>query len=237
MFTGIVQGMGKIVSIADHEALRTFEIEFPKGFCDGLAVGASVSIDGVCLTVVKIMTPTRVSFDAMFQSLKITTLGEYFVGQHVNVERAAKEGAEIGGHPLSGHVDFSAVIEKVSVMIEGNMMLRFSVPPAFMRYIFPKGYIAVNGCSLTIADVDRDANCFEVWLIPETRRVTTFEEKKAGDKVNVEIERNTQVMVDTVRETVRETLGRLQPVLEVLLKEKGLLLEDYLPVPKLRDKS
>ncbi len=237
MFTGIVHGAGKIVSIEDHAALRTFEIEFPERFCEGLAIGASVSIDGVCLTVVKIISSTRASFDAMFQSLKITTLGEYFVGQRVNVERAAKEGAEIGGHPLSGHVDFSATIDKVSVMIEGNMMMRFSVPPDFMRYIFPKGYIAVNGTSLTVSDVDRGANWFEVWLIPETRRVTTFEEKKVADKVNIEIERGTQVMVDTVRDTVQQMLGRLQPVLEALLKEKGLALEDFLPVPKLPGKG
>ncbi len=236
MFTGIVQGVGKIVAINDHDALRTFEIEFPAVFAEGVAIGASVSIDGVCLTVTQIISTTRLSFDVMYQSLKITTLGDYAVGQGVNVERAAKDGAEIGGHPLSGHVDFFAVVDQVTVM-EGNKVIRFAVPPQFMRYIFAKGYIAVNGCSLTISDTSRAENWFEVWLIPETRRMTTFEEKKAGDRLNIEIERSTQVMVDTVRDTVQETLGKLQPVLEALLKEKGLDLESFLELPKLQDKT
>jgi riboflavin synthase len=231
MFTGIVQGTAEIASINDHDGLRTFEIEFPEGFCDGVEIGASVSIDGVCLTVTHIISPTRLSFDVMSQSLKITTLGDYGLGQHVNIERAAKDGAEIGGHPLSGHVDFFAEIQTVSVF-EGNKVIRFSVPDQFMRYIFAKGYIAINGCSLTIADANRADHWFEVWLIPETRRMTTFEEKKVGDKLNIEIERSTQVVVDTVRDTVQETLGKLQPVLEELLKEKGLTLDDFMPTPK-----
>lgn len=206
MFTGIVQGMAAIAAIDDHDGLRTFDIEFPENFCEGLAVGASVAIDGVCLTAAKIISPTRVSFDVMMQSLKITTLGGYTVGGRVNIERAAKDGAEIGGHVLSGHVDFYATIENVTV-IEGNKVIRFAVPPAFIKYVFPKGYIAVNGCSLTISDADKTENWFEVWLIPETRRVTTFEEKQAGDRVNIEIERQTQIIVDTVRDTVRELMA------------------------------
>lgn len=231
MFTGIVQGTAEIASIDDHDGLRTFEIEFPEGFCEGLAIGASVSIDGVCLTVTKTLSTTRASFDVMYQSLQITTLGDYTKGQRANVERAAKDGAEIGGHPLSGHVDFFAVVDRVATM-DANKMIRFSVPPEFMRYIFAKGYIAVNGCSLTISDANKTENWFEVWLIPETRRMTTFEEKQAGDKLNIEIERSTQVVVDTVRDTVRETLGQLQPVLEALLQEKGLNFEDFLPATK-----
>jgi riboflavin synthase len=227
MFTGIVQGTATIRSIDDHDALRTFILEFPEGFCAGLEIGASVSIDGVCLTVTEILSPTSASFDVMLQSLNITTLGSYELGQRVNIERAAKDGAEIGGHPLSGHVDFTAAIESISVF-EGNKVIRFSVPQQFMRYIFSKGYIAVNGCSLTISEANKIENWFEVWLIPETRRVTVFEEKVAGDKVNIEIERSTQVAVDTIRDTVQETLGKLEPVLRGLLEEKGLNLEDFL---------
>lgn len=208
MFTGIVQGRGVIVAATDHSSLRTFEIEFPANFCDGLEIGASVSIDGVCLTVTKIISPTRASFDVMLQTLNITTLGDFSAGHEANIERAAKDGAEIGGHPLSGHVDFCATIADVKVFDE-NKVIRFSVPDRFMCYIFAKGYIAVNGCSLTVSEADKDQNWFEVWLIPETRRVTNFEDKKAGDKVNIEIERNTQIMVDTIRDTVRETMKEL----------------------------
>jgi len=209
MFTGIVQGAGEIVSINNHDALRTIEIEFPEGFSKGITIGASVAVDGVCLTVTKIISATRLSFDVMHQTLIVTTLGGYVKGQRVNIERAAKDGAEIGGHPLSGHVDFAAKVDTVTVM-DGNKVIRFAVPAQFMRYIFAKGYIAVNGTSLTIAEADREANWFEVWLIPETRRVTTFEEKKAGDTVNIEIERQTQIIVDTVRDTVREMLASKQ---------------------------
>lgn len=232
MFTGIVQGTGVISAINDHDGLRTFEISFPEGFCDGLETGASVAIDGVCLTVTQILSPARASFDVMLQSLNITTLGALESGGRVNIERAAKDGAEIGGHPLSGHVDFRAVIERVTV-IDGNKVIRFDVPAEFMRYIFSKGYIAVNGTSLTISEANRRENWFEVWLIPETRRMTTFEEKTEGDLVNIEIERSTQVAVDTIRDTVQETLGSLEPVLRAILDEKGVSLDDFFKAPRL----
>ncbi|MBS0610057.1 MAG: riboflavin synthase, partial [Proteobacteria bacterium] len=107
------------------------------------------------------------------------------------------------------------------------------VPEAFRRYVFAKGYIAIHGASLTVAEVNRSEGWFEVWLIPETRRATVFEAVAVGDLLNIEIERSTQVVVDTVREAVHESLGHLQPVLEALLKEKGLSLDDYLPRPQL----
>lgn len=230
MFTGIVQGMATIDSIDDREGLRTFGLMFPSGFCDGLAVGASVSVDGVCLTVTQLLSANAASFDVMLKSLDLTTLGGYARGGRVNVERAARDGAEIGGHPLSGHVDFHAPLVAVRRM-DNNRVLRIGIPPDFRKYVFAKGYIAVNGASLTVADVNRDEGWFEVWLIPETRRATVFEQKQAGDALNVEIDRGTQVMVDTVRETVLECLGGLQPLLEAALKEKGLVLEDLLRAP------
>ena len=94
-----------------------------------------------------------------------------------------------------------------------------------MRYIFPKGYIAINGASLTIAEVDRTAGCFEVWLIPETLRQTTFGDKRPGDALNIEIERQTQVMVDTVRAAVDERLGSMLPALKALLRERGVEID------------
>ena len=232
MFTGIVQATAVIAAIEDRAGLRTFSIEFPPGFCADLAIGASVATDGVCLTVTEIVSPTQARFDVMQQSLAITTLGRYAVGQRVNVERAAKEGAEIGGHPLSGHVDCVAQLAAVRES-ENNRVWRVAVPPAFARYIFAKGYIAIHGASLTVAEVNRQESWFEVWLIPETRRATVFEDMAVGDLLNIEIERSTQVVVDTVREAVQDSLGRLTPVLEALLQEKGLSLDDYLPRPEL----
>ena len=226
MFTGIIQGVATIAAMHDQSGMRTFTLEFPQGFCQDLAIGASVSVDGVCLTVTELVSPSAATFDVMLQSLNITTLGSYAVGSRVNVERAAKDGAEIGGHPLSGHIDFSAAVVSVTTS-DTNLLLRFDIPPDFRKYVFAKGYIAINGASLTVAEVNRSEGWFEVWLIPETRRMTVFEHKKVGDRLNIEIERGTQVVVDTVREAVQEGLGKLQPVLEALLKEKGLTLEDF----------
>ena len=231
MFTGIVQATAGIAAIHDRAGLRTFTLDFPEGFCQDLAIGASVSTDGVCLTVTEILSPTQANFDVMQQSLNITTLGSYGQGDRVNVERAAKDGAEIGGHPLSGHIDFSAAIEEVRSS-DTNRVMRVAIPSDFRKYVFAKGYIAINGASLTVAEVNRAEGWFEVWLIPETRRMTVFEQKQAGDRLNIEIERGTQVVVDTVREAVQESLGKLQPLLEAILKEKGLVLEDLLQLPK-----
>ena len=230
MFTGIVQATAGIAAIHDRAGLRTFTLNFPEGFCQDLAIGASVATDGVCLTVTEILSPTQATFDVMLQSLNITTLGRYAAGQRVNVERAAKDGAEIGGHPLSGHIDFTGQLVQRSEL-DNNLVWRVAVPEAFRRYVFAKGYIALHGASLTVAEVDRAEGWFEVWLFPETRRATVFEDVQVGDRLNIEIERSTQVVVDTVREAVQESLGRLAPVLEGLLKEKGLSLDDYLPHP------
>jgi riboflavin synthase len=97
-----------------------------------------------------------------------------------------------------------------------------------MRYIFPKGYIAINGASLTVSATDTVAGWFEIWLIPETRRMTTFEQKTVGDWLNIEIERGTQVVVDAVRASVEETLGNLRPALEAFLAQRGAVLEDLI---------
>lgn len=220
MFTGIVQGVAKIADIVDQPGLRTFTIAFPQGFCEQLEIGASVAVDGVCLTVTKRHGEDVAEFDVMQQSLAITTLGQLQHNSPINVERAARDGAEIGGHPLSGHVDFTATLANIR-QLENNYVLRIAVPSQWMRYIFAKGYIAINGASLTIAEVNRQEAWFEVWLIPETLRMTVFAEKKVGDTLNIEVERTTQVVVDTVRNVLDETLGPLLPALEKLLAEQG----------------
>lgn len=225
MFTGIVQGVASIAAINDKPGLRTFALAFPTGFCRHLEIGASVAVDGVCLTVTTLHGDNAAEFDVMQQSLAITTLGDYQLGGHINVERAARDGAEIGGHPLSGHIDFKAQIAQIR-QLENNYVLRFAVLPEWLRYIFAKGYIAINGASLTVAEVNRQEGWFEVWLIPETLRMTVFAEKKQGAFVNIEIERATQVVVDTVRSMLQETLGPLLPALEELLRQQGKSVDD-----------
>lgn len=227
MFTGIVQGIASIAAITDKPGLRTFKLAFPAGFCKDLEIGASVAVDGVCLTVTTLHGDDMAEFDVMQQSLNITTLGEYRQDGHINVERAARDGAEIGGHPLSGHIDFTAQIGQIREL-ENNYVIRFAVPAEGLRYIFAKGYIAINGASLTVAEVNRQEGWFEVWLIPETLRMTVFAEKKVGNYLNIEIERATQVVVDTVRSMLQETLGPLLPALEMVLLQQGKSVEDLI---------
>jgi riboflavin synthase len=228
MFTGIVQGIARVRALTERPGLRTFTLGFPAGFCSGLAIGASVAVDGTCLTVTALHGSDAADFDVMAQSLALTTLAGLREGSAVNVERAARDGAEIGGHPLSGHIDFMATLAQLRTP-ENNRVLRIAVPAPWMRYVFAKGYIAVNGASLTVAEAQRErdgSGCFEVWLIPETLRMTTFGDKAAGDALNIEIERSTQVFVDTVRDAIDERLGPLMPLLEGLLRDRGLSLDD-----------
>lgn len=224
MFTGIVQGVATVLAIDAKPGLHTLALQLPPGFDRELAIGASVACDGVCLSVTERAAPDQACFDVMAQTLSLTTLGGLGVGSQLNVERAAKEGAEVGGHPLSGHVDVSGrIVERRRP--ENNHVLRIALPSPWMRYVFAKGYIGVNGCSLTVAECQRTADgagWFEVWLIPETLRMTTFGAKQVGDALHIEIDRSTQVVVDTVREAVAEKLGPLLPLLEELARERGI---------------
>lgn len=229
MFTGIVQGVATVRALTDRPGLRSLTLQLPEGFTQGLEVGASVAVDGVCLTVTAVHPGDAADFDVMQQTLTLTTLGVLGPGSTVNVERAACNGAEIGGHPLSGHVDCLARLAEVR-MPENNRVLRIALPAPWMRYVFAKGYIAVNGASLTVAEAEREpggAGWFEVWLIPETLRMTTFGAKGVGDALHVEIDRSTQVVVDTVRDAIHERLGPLLPALEVFARERGIALEEF----------
>ncbi|HZF78978.1 MAG TPA: riboflavin synthase subunit alpha [Rubrivivax sp.] len=227
MFTGIVQGVATVAQLVDRPGLRSFRLAFPTPFGEGLAIGASVAVDGVCLTATALhgagSNVQAADFDVMQQSLQLTSLATLDQGSRVNVERAAKDGTEIGGHPLSGHVDVVGRIAEIR-RPENNHVLRIALPAPWMRYVFTKGYIAVNGASLTVAEAGRlrdGSGWFEVWLIPETLRMTTFADKPVGALLNIEIERQTQVFVDTVRDAIEERLGPLLPALEQLLRSQG----------------
>lgn len=219
MFTGIVKGLGRIESASRLPGLATFDILLPEGGEKDLQVGASVAVDGVCLTVTSTRF-RRATFDVMQETLARTTLGSLVAGSTVNIERAARDGAEIGGHPLSGHVD--VVVDVIDVQQpENNRVLTFGVPAPWIRYVFAKGYIGLNGASLTVASVDKKQSTFTVWLIPETLRMTTFGSKEPGARVNMEIERATQVTVDTIRDFLEERLGPLLPRLESFAEQLG----------------
>ncbi len=194
MFTGIVQGVATIDEVTASTGLSTFAIKLPESHIDNVSVGASVSINGTCLTVTQ-QEGSTLFFDAMQETLRLTTLGRLQAGDKVNFERAARIGDEIGGHLLSGHIHTTAKITRIETP-ENNCTLEFEVPDAWAKYLFPKGYIAINGASLTIGEVNN--NRFNIHLIPETLRATTFSTVKVGDTVNIEVDSQTQTIVDTL---------------------------------------
>ncbi|WP_434669325.1 riboflavin synthase subunit alpha [Klebsiella sp. B345] len=195
MFTGIVQGTAKVVSIDEKPNFRTHVVELPEHMLEGLETGASVAHNGCCLTVTEIDGP-RVSFDLMKETLRITNLGSVKEGDNVNVERAARFSDEIGGHLMSGHIMTTADVVKI-LTSENNRQIWFKVQdPTLMKYILYKGYVGVDGISLTVGEVTPTRFC--VHLIPETLTRTTLGVKKLGDRVNIEIDPQTQAVVDTV---------------------------------------
>ena len=195
MFTGIVQGTARLCEIREAANFRTQRIEMPDELLNDLQIGASVANNGVCLTVTKI-DGNIVDFDLMQETLKITNLGALKVGDCVNIERAMQMGSEIGGHILSGHVYCTAEISE-RIVSENNLQIWFKLPnQEVMKYILTKGFIAIDGISLTIGEVREQSFC--VNLIPETIERTLIAQKAIGDLVNIEIDPQTQAIVDTV---------------------------------------
>jgi riboflavin synthase len=199
MFTGIVKAVAPIVALLEKEGpLFQYAVEFPQGLLDGLQIGASVSVDGVCQTVTR-LKGSWVFFEAISETLTRTTLGELALGNRVNLERAAKIGDEIGGHLLSGHIYGKGYLSK----IEENIYT-FNCPSAWVKYLFTKGFIAIDGASLTVVALNREVGSFTVHLIPETLKATTLGQKKEGDWVNLEFDSITQVTVETLENLNRD---------------------------------
>ncbi|RJX66476.1 riboflavin synthase subunit alpha [Vibrio sinensis] len=194
MFTGIVQGTAEVVDIIKKESFQTHVVRLEPEWLDNLNIGASIAHNGCCLTVTNIDN-NLVSFDLMQATLRLTNLGLLQLGQRVNIERAAKFGDEIGGHSMSGHISLQAKISEV-IDTPNNRTIWFALPNEHMKYVLSKGYIGLDGCSLTIGEVSETGFC--VHLIPETLQRTLFGERKVGDKVNVEFDPQTQAIVDTV---------------------------------------
>ena len=198
LFTGIVQGRGTIVSIEKGEAVWTFSINLPN--TEGLERGASVAINGVCLTATE-MNGDRVLFDVIQETLERTNLGGLRAHDEVNVERSLKMGDELGGHLLSGHIMGTGEITARTEVGEGVDMT-ISASSTMMKYIHEKGYIGLNGASLTIGEVVEHQ--FNIHLIPETLRLTTFGSIQTGDVINIEIDAMTQTIVATVERIMKQ---------------------------------
>lgn len=196
MFTGIIQGSFAVKGLENKENFLEISISLPEDLRNNLQVGASVSVDGVCLTVSKILED-MVSFNVMQETLNVTTLGNLKIGDAVNIERSLNFSSEIGGHLLSGHIDTKAKIVNISEPAN-NYIIKFQLESKWMKYIFSKGYVGINGASLTIVNADKTNNTFQVYLIPDTLKLTNLKYKKENDFVNLEIDRQTQVIVETV---------------------------------------
>ena len=194
MFTGIVAASCEIVSTDQGEEVRSIVVDL-SGYDDDLEIGASVAIDGVCMTVVSAIDG-HVRFEAIPETLERTTIGLLKQGSQVNIERSLRMGDELGGHILSGHVMTTARILQRNQKGEGiDLLIEHQVETK--PYILEKGYVAIDGMSLTVGEVEGEG--FNLHIIPETLRITTIGAKAEGDLVNIEVDSRTQAVVDTIR--------------------------------------
>ncbi len=183
MFSGIVERLCKISSVKREKDFSTVEIDLEK-FAEGIKIGDSIAVNGVCLTVAG-MRKSRAKVEIMDETLKKTNLGILGKDDKVNIERPLKFGQRVGGHFVLGHVDFLGEIKK-EIAGGKNKTLWISFPRRFRKFIGPKGCVSVDGISLTVVDVGKDE--FSIALIPHTLKNTTLGFKGAGDKVNVELD-------------------------------------------------
>jgi riboflavin synthase len=188
MFTGIVTDIGTVIGVTERNDVKRLQIatSYPAA---GIDIGASISCAGVCLTVIAREDTgdgkSAVDFEAGSETLSITTVANWDYGTRVNLERALKVGDELGGHLMTGHVDGVAMIVTREDFGETTRFV-FEAPHALARFIAAKGSVALDGTSLTVNGVDGDR--FECLLIPHTLKVTTWNERKPGDRVNLEVD-------------------------------------------------
>ncbi|MBF0278376.1 MAG: riboflavin synthase subunit alpha [SAR324 cluster bacterium] len=193
MFTGIVKALRTVKAVAEQPGIRRITIELEE-LSEGLEIGASVAINGTCLTVAAHQNGTA-AFDIIQETLNCTNLGILEKGDRVNIERACRIGDEVGGHHVTGHVDTVGTIQEIR-MAPNNKEVFISHDPQWNKYMIPKGWIAVDGISLTVVAVEK--NRFSVCLIPETLARTTLGFKDSGQTVNLEFDHTAKVIVATI---------------------------------------
>ncbi len=185
MFTGLIQAIGQISAIAHQESSARLEITSPE-VASQIAQGDSVSVNGVCLTVVT-FDSSKFSVDVMIQTLNLTTTGSLEVGSIVNLELATRTADRLGGHIVQGHVDGVAKVVAISADSQWTRM-DLSIPAELMKYVVAQGSICLEGVSLTVGKLNDPANQISVWLIPETLAKTNLSKKSIGDQLNVEVD-------------------------------------------------
>jgi riboflavin synthase len=208
MYSGITRGVFPVVALEQRAGATRFAVELTPELSRDISLGASVSLDGVCLTVVE-HAGQRLSFDAIAETCALTTLRDLQLGRMLSVERSCRVGDELGGHDVFGHViGTGAVLAVANIGLQ--LDLTIGVPAAWMKFILHKGFVALDGSSLTVGAV-RPEGSFDVHLIPETQRVTNFAHKRVGDRVNVELDPRTVAIVETVERVLAERERHAQP--------------------------
>ena len=200
MFTGIVSGQGYIHKVKNNVDYASITIKASAGFSKNLKRGASVAVNGVCLTAKKGATDL-LEFDVITETLEKTNFKLLSKGNKVNLERSMKADTEIGGHLVSGHIHGVGIIKSINDRGQ-TKDLRIQPPASLMEYLFYKGYVGLNGCSLTIGKVFKSS--FNIHLIPETIKVTNFQKMKKGDLINIEIDQTTINTVETIKKIMLE---------------------------------
>lgn len=209
MFSGIIEEVGRVKSAGRNLAISAEKV------LEGTRLGDSISVNGACLTVIK-MAGDSFTVEVMPETLRRTNLGGLRSGERVNLERALSFGGHIGGHLVQGHVDGTGKVVSIAPEAEA-LLVRYSAPPEIMRYVVEKGFIAVDGVSLTVMDCD--STSFRISLVGFTRENTNLAQRRPGDLVNLE--------VDILAKYVERLLGRQRPsgITEDFLAEHGFMVK------------
>ena len=184
MFSGIVETTGKVIDIIAGDKNHRICFATNETFCKDLSMGCSVSVAGICLTVIDFQD-NSFSCDISSATMQCTTLSQVSVGDYVNFERTVRLDQGIDGHLVSGHIDGVGIIKNLNSRGESTTLI-VEAPAQIMKYIAVKGSVCIDGVSLTVNDIG--GHCFTVNLIPHTYKVTTFKNRKVADKVNIEVD-------------------------------------------------
>ena len=183
MFTGIVEAMGEVIETTSHQGLHRLVVAAPV-LGEGVTIGDSVAVNGVCLTAVRIYGDCMTA-EVVPETLRRTNLGDLAVGEAVNIERSLPADGRFGGHIVQGHVDGTCTIVKREP--DGaSEMVSFTLPPEHAAQVVPKGFVALDGVSLTVVDASTDE--FRVALIPHTRAAVTLGAAEVGYRANLEVD-------------------------------------------------
>ena len=199
MFSGIVQEKGIINSLVEGNEHLTITVNCSKNFTKEQKIGDSVSVDGVCLTVTK-KTIDSLTFDAVKETLNRTIIKNYVEGSCVNLESSLSFGGSVGGHLMSGHIHLKGQVKEVLIIGDSKDIV-IDTTPEWSKYLFEKGYLGINGCSITIGKINDTR--LQVHLIPETLKTTNLDSLVFGNEINLELDQSTIAIVDTTERILK----------------------------------